>query len=476
MSLRLRLLIAAGAVAVVALVAADAATYRLLGSFLLGRVDASLEASHRGLEGRPGSGRPPGGPDEASEGELRPPSDVAPGLFVERVDQSGAPVGNVVPAREPGGEQLTPRLPSDIGTMALPPGIGEPHAYLTVASVQSEGPAFRIRVGTLAGGDRLVTGLPLRDVAATLHRLLLVEIVVTAAALAAAGALGWWLVRVGLAPLRDVEDTAGDIAEGHFDRRVPGDEEPTEVGQLARALNTMLDRIAEAFAQRDATEAHLRRFVADASHELRTPLAAVSAYTEMFEHPGAPREDLDRVMKGIRAETSRMNELVSDLLLLARLDEGRPIERRPVDLVALAGEAVETSRTVGPGWPVELAAAEPVEVMGDEVRLRQVLDNLLSNVRAHTPSGTHAHVRVDSADHEAVVEVADDGPGLQPDQAERVFERFYRTDPSRSRAHGGAGLGLGIVAAIVGAHGGRVTASATPGHGTTITVRLPLPS
>src|SRR5207302_8931650 len=154
-----------------------------------------------------------------------------------------------------------------------------------------------------------------------------------------------------------------------------------------------------------------RRVVPAATHELRTPLAAVSAYTEMFEHPNAPREDLDRVMEGIRAETGRMGELVEDLLLLARLDEKRPIERRPIDLVALAGEAVETSRTVGPDWPVELVAAKPVEVMGDEPRLRQVLDNLLSNVRAHTPSGTSTKVRVTESDHQAVLEVADSGPG-----------------------------------------------------------------
>jgi two-component system OmpR family sensor kinase len=474
MSLRLRLLIAVGAVALVALVVADAATYSSLRSFLLQRIDQQLEASHRGLEG-PGPFRGPGraGGDDVGPGEPPSAADFAPGLFVERLDASGAPSGTPVPARLPGGAEFSPKLPSGISTIALQQDVGEPHAYLTVPSAESGGPAFRLRVSVLPSGGRLITGIPLRDTEGTLHRLLFIELAVTAAALAAAAALGWWLVRVGLAPLQAVEATAADIAEGQFDRRVPGEDEQTEVGQLARALNTMLERIAEAFAQRDATEQHLRRFVADASHELRTPLAAVSAYTEMFEHPGAPPEDLARVMKGIRTETGRMSELVADLLLLARLDEGRPIERHPVDLVALAGEAVERSAAVGPQWPVHLVAANPVEVMGDESRLRQVLDNLLSNVRAHTPSGTPTEVRVRESDGQAVVEVADGGPGLTSEQAERVFERFYRTDPSRSRRHGGAGLGLGIVAAIVGAHGGRVQASATPGHGTTITVRLP---
>jgi two-component system OmpR family sensor kinase len=481
MSLRLRLLIAVGAVALVALVAADAATYRSLRSFLLQRVDQSLEASHRGLERFEQGGRGPGdgggGPrGDGGHGASGSAADVAPGLYVQLVDTNGKTIGITTPAREPGGMELVPKLPTNIAKIPLGQVIGEPHAYLTVPSTVGAGPAFRIRIAQLASGARLVTGVPLRDTSATLHRLLLIELAVTAAALAAAAALGWWVVRLGLRPLQAIEHTASEIAEGELDRRVPGDDARTEVGSLARALNTMLARIAEAFAQRDATEQHLRRFVADASHELRTPLAAVSAYTEMFEHPGAPREDLDRVMKGIRTETGRMGDLVEDLLLLARLDEGRPLVRHQVELVVLLAEAVETSQHVGPDWPMRLQAEGPVEVSGDEARLRQVFDNLLSNVRAHTPAGTKTDVRVRSSGGDAVIEVADVGPGLTPEQAERVFERFYRTDPSRSRRHGGAGLGLGIVAAIVGAHGGRVEASATPGSGTTVTVRLPLAS
>jgi two-component system OmpR family sensor kinase len=320
----------------------------------------------------------------------------------------------------------------------------------------------------------------------TLDRLVVIELVVAAVALAAAVLLGLWLVRVGLRPLSDVEETAERIAEGGLDQRVPGENDRTEVGRLARTLNVMLGRIQQAFAQRDHTEARLRasegrmrQFVADASHELRTPLAAVSAYAELFERGASDRpEDLRRVMGGIRGETSRMTELVEDLLLLARLDEGRPLDRRAVDLTAVCADAVRTARTVGPAWPVTLESDGPVEVVGDEARLRQVVDNLLANVRAHTPEGAEAILSV-TADHEgdgpprALLAVADRGPGIGEDAA-HVFERFYRADPARSR--GGSGLGLSIVAAVVSAHHGEVEAANRRGGGTVITVRLPMAS
>jgi two-component system OmpR family sensor kinase len=304
---------------------------------------------------------------------------------------------------------------------------------------------------------------------------------VTAGALVLAMAGGWWLVRLGLRPLAEVERTADAIAAGNLDQRVPGADDATEVGRLARALNVMLERIETAFTARLASEArlkesdrHLRQFVADASHELRTPIAAVSAYAELFDR-GADRhpDDLPRVMTGIRAETERMDRLVSDLLTLARLDEGLPIEVVPVELVALCAEAVHTATTVGPEWPVQFTASRPVEVRGDAVRLRQVLDNLLANVRAHTPSGTAATVSVTQIGGIAEIVVHDTGPGLPAEDAARVFERFYRVDAARARTHGGTGLGLSIVSAIVTAHGGTVTADSSPGEGMTVTVRLP---
>jgi two-component system OmpR family sensor kinase len=237
----------------------------------------------------------------------------------------------------------------------------------------------------------------------------------------------------------------------------------------------MLERIQTAFSELQLSENRLRRFVSDASHELRTPIAAVSAYAQLFKQGAAKNEDdLPRVMDGIERETARMGRLVEDLLLLARLDEQHPFEMEPVELAGLAAEAVETARTVGPEWPISFVASGPVEVMGDWGALRQVVDNLLGNVRAHTPAGTAAQVSVGRSGQNAVIEVADEGPGISEQQASVVFERFFRADRSRSRETGGAGLGLAIVATIVRAHGGEATAVAAPGRGALFRVVLPV--
>ncbi len=523
MSLRGRLLLAVGAVALVALVAADVTTYSLLRSFLFTRVDQTLDTTYFSvapmLRGRPalpagatptsrptagaaatrasgsigasgsagasGSTGASGSAGASDSTPLGPApagalSRLAPGTFVQERTSSGAVVPSVGQAAiAPGGRSYTPKLPAHIA--GLGKASGTPAVYFTVSSTQAGGPQFRVRAATVAGGRQLIVAAPLGDTVGTLHRLLAVELAVTAAALLAAGLLGWWLVRVGLRPLRAMERSAEAIAAGEPDQRVAGENDRTEVGRLAGALNVMLGRIQAAFAERDATESELRaseermrHFVADASHELRTPLAAVSAYAELFER-GADRKeaDLGRVMRGIRNESGRMKALVEDLLLLARLDEGRPLTREPVELVGLAAEAVQTAHTVGAEWPVRIDAVLPVETMGDRDRLRQVLDNLLVNVRTHTPAGTTTTISLSGDDGVAIIAVADDGPGLDADMAAQVFERFYRADPSRSRAHGGAGLGLAIVKAIVTAHGGEVSAGAAPGGGALFTVRLP---
>jgi two-component system OmpR family sensor kinase len=329
-------------------------------------------------------------------------------------------------------------------------------------------------VSSRPGGGALVVGQPLTDVTETLHRLVVVEVGVTAVALAVVTGLGMWLVRLGLRPLDQIETTAAAIADGELSRRVEFDDPRTEVGRLGRALNVMLSRIEAAFAERRASEDRLRRFVADASHELRTPLAAVRAYAELFRR-GADRrpDDLARAMTGIETESARMSSLVDELLLLARLDQGRPLELRPLDLTGVAEAAVDAARTVAPDRPLVLEAGRPVNVRGDSDRLRQVIDNLLANVRAHTPPETPAIVRVKQEGDAVVLEVADRGPGMDGDTAAHVFERFYRADPSRSRARGGVGLGLAIVAAIAEAHGGRATVSSTPGAGSTFRVTLP---
>jgi two-component system OmpR family sensor kinase len=470
-------------VAVAALVAADLATYSALRSFLLDRVDQGLQSSHVQIEQCLTTGCQQGfGPGPPSGDNGPAPARLDPGTFLEVRYPSGQPYVQDA-YRFPSNTPLSPKLPAVINgySKSADPG-GEPTRYFTAPAAQKGGPQFRVRASELSNGDQLILAVSLSDTMQTLHRLLLIELAVTGAALLLAGLIGWWLVHLGLRPLRDIERTAGKIAAGDLSHRVPGENRNTEVGRLAGALNVMLGRIQEAFAARDATEmalrqseGRLRRFVADASHELRTPVAAVSAYAELFERGASNRpEDLARVMRGIRGETARMGHLVEDLLLLARLDESRPIDRAPVDLTTVAGEAVEAAGAVGPEWPIEIQAGGPVMVSGDGVRLRQVFDNLLANVRAHTPPGTRATVTISSEGGQARCQVSDNGPGISPENADRLFERFFRADPSRSRASGGAGLGLSIVAAIVASHGGRVEAAPRPGGGATFTIWLPV--
>jgi two-component system OmpR family sensor kinase len=293
-----------------------------------------------------------------------------------------------------------------------------------------------------------------------------------------------------LRPLREVEDTAAAIAAGDLSRRVADDDPRTEVGRLGAAFNTMLGRIEQSFRAQAASEEEarrsedkMRRFVADASHELRTPLTSIRGFAELHRlqqgaGPGSGSADVGRSLQRIESEATRMGLLVEDLLMLARLDQERPLGEEPVDLLAVAADVVHDTAARAPDRVVRLVAVpspEPPVVAGDDARLRQVLTNLVDNAVQHAPPGTPVEVRVAAdAGRSAVVEVVDHGPGLSPEQKEHVFERFWRADSSRTREDGGAGLGLAIVSALVARHGGAVEVDDTPGGGATFRVRLPL--
>ncbi|CAM3669161.1 sensor histidine kinase [Isoptericola cucumis] len=289
------------------------------------------------------------------------------------------------------------------------------------------------------------------------------------------------LVHRSLRPLRRIEATAAEIADGDLSQRVPDLPPTTEVGSLSRSLNTMLAHIERAFSAQEESERRMRRFVSDASHELRTPLATVKGYGELYRMGALDTPaKVDDTMGRIEDSARRMSTLVNDLLVLARLDEGRPLRREEVDLAAMARDAVQDLHALDPSREVAVvglhdgAPPTAVPATGDPDRLRQVLTNLVGNVARHTPAGSPAELAVGTApDGGAVVEVRDHGPGIAPEQAARIFERFYRADSSRNRTSGGSGLGMAIVAAIVGAHDGHVSVADTPGGGLTVRVALP---
>ncbi|MFF3864885.1 sensor histidine kinase [Micromonospora sp. NPDC001898] len=380
---------------------------------------------------------------------------------------------------------------------------------------RNSGVRWRIIYAELPNGQMVAIAQNLTDVDQAVKRLIWIDLLVGGAVLILLASIGAAIVRTSLKPLVDIERTAGAIAGGDLTRRVPDPEEgqpcPTsELGRLSRALNTMLAQIEAAFTARAASEIaarsaeagardaaaaaqasetrarrseeRMRQFVADASHELRTPLTTIRGFAELYRQ-GAARapEETAGLLRRIEDEASRMGLLVEDLLLLARLDRERPLSLAPVELPLLAGDAVQAARVVAPDRRIELEiepGSGPLVVLGDDARLRQVIGNLMTNALTHTPPDASVTLRLRTEPGNlAVVEVADTGRGLSPEQAERVFERFYRADAARTRRAGGAtgtGLGLAIVAALVAAHHGAVEVAETPGGGATFRVRLPM--
>ncbi len=335
--------------------------------------------------------------------------------------------------------------------------------------------SYRMLVQRDRSGAVLVTAAPLTAADAAVARLIRILLGVGGLALVAAALASWWLIRRGLQPVDRMVETAAAIAAGDLSRRVPDADPHTELGQLGRALNEMLGQIERAVRAREASEERLRRFVADAAHELRTPLTSLRGYAELYRQGAISNpEGVGNAMRRIEAEGGRMARLVDDLLLLARLDQQRGLETAPVDIADLVREAVTDFAAVEPDRPVTQALDGEAVVLGDRVRLRQVVDNLLANARIHTPPGTPVHVAVTRDVDHVDVSVRDEGQGIAPEDQARVFERFWRADPARVRSRGGTGLGLAIVASLVQAHGGSVDVTSKPGHGATFTVRLPL--
>jgi two-component system OmpR family sensor kinase len=463
-SLRTRLLVGIAFVAVVLVVVALVVTTTTRNQ-LIGQIDDRLTSfSPRGHElpggedGPPGGGPPPAPPDGAPER----PSDAYQGY----VDADG----NLVTLFAPnvGDDDYAP---PEIAAESLPTSGSD---YFTVDATDGGG-TYRV-LAQDAGDVTTITALPLDDVQRTISRLILVEVIGSLTILAALGLVGWWVVHLGIRPVKEMTATATRIAGGDLAVRVPESAPGTESGELAVALNTMLGNLEQALEQRAASEARLRRFVADASHELRTPVTTIRGYAELYRHGGlTDPAALDDAMRRTEQEAARIGRLVDDMLALARLDEQRPLAIRPVDLAALARDAAADARASSPNRPIDVEAeSSPIVIDGDEDRLRQVIANVVGNALVHTDPDVPVTIRVERDGTTATLSVDDRGQGMTAEVAERVTERFYRADPSRSRHRGGTGLGLSIVDAAVSAHRGTVAIDSEPGRGTTVRLTMPL--
>jgi two-component system OmpR family sensor kinase len=428
----------------------------------------------------------------------------------------GGPIQQVVQPLSGGFSQScqnTSYGPSTASVAAVKSSLVTIPEWTTTIAGQSSGDRWRV-IGIpepLTNGTTgtMIVGLDVSSVYTTIQQLTGVDIVVSIVILSVLALVGYAVVQTNLRPLVDIEATAGEIAAGHLNRRVPERDPRTEVGSLGRSLNIMLSQIETAFHAREESEeaAHqseerMRRFIADASHELRTPLTAIRGFAEYYRQRGglargnghgAAAEDaggltpadLDRIMGRVEKEAARTGLLVEDLLLLARLDQQRPLARQPVDLLVLAADAVGDARLLAPARDIDLTVQPGAAflVIGDEPKLRQVIGNLMSNALTHTPEGTPIQVAISSGvldprasepTQAVLLDVIDHGPGLTPEQANRVFERFYRADQARTRATGGSGLGLAIVDGLVTAQGGIASVDTAEGQGARFRIALPL--
>jgi two-component system OmpR family sensor kinase len=498
MTLRLRLVLGLVVLVTAGLALFGFATYELYSRSQYDRLDSQIRASAPAVipslagqvglpfDGDGGGGKGPGpgdgghhgggpggGPGGEREGHPGPPAVVPLVGYAELRGRDGAVLTSVA-------QSSTAAVPQLDTTITETSGTGR---FWTSGSAAGSG-RWRVYAGPASGlpGDTVVMAVPTTEVTSALRRLLFLEGSGGAVLLALLGAGAWFLLRRGLRPLEQMATSARSITAGNLSERVGPSEGRTEVGQLGLALNTMLGELEGAFAERDRTEQRLRQFLADASHELRTPLTSIQGFAELFrlgDRPdaagrpaGAPGIDLPIIMRRIEEESARMKTLVEDLLLLARLDQTRPIERAPVDLAILAADACSDAVAAAPDRPVALDAPEPVVVPGDRDHLRQAIANLVANALRHTPAGSPIEVRARLEGGAATVAVRDHGAGLDDQALTHVFDRFWQAD--HARAGHGAGLGLAIVAGIAAEHGGTATAANAPDGGALFTLRLPL--
>jgi two-component system, OmpR family, sensor kinase len=379
-----------------------------------------------------------------------------------RLDPAGKIVGSL-----PSGPPDHPDPLPDVS------GLDTPVGPLTVDAVDGKGPRYRLVTSKLPAGGTLVTAVPLDDVDDTVADARQILFIAGAVALVAVAVAGWWAIRVGLRPVDRMVDTAQRIADGNITERLDVADPNSEMGKLSSALNQMLDRLEEAFAARTASEDRMRQFIADASHELRTPLTAIRGYAELYATSDDPGERAT-AMGRVKTAAVRMAGLVDDLVLLARLDQGRPLATEPVDVARLVTDAAADARAISPDRLVDVQTPlDGTTVVGDPARLRQVIDNLLSNVREHTPPGTRVGVSVAVEGDEVLVRVGDDGPGMTEEEAARAFDRFWQAPATDAHPRRGTGLGLAIVADLVRAHGGTIALQSAPGVGTLVTIRIP---
>jgi len=441
------------------LLASGIAVTSILRHDLISRVDETLLDASRSWAQAPR--RMPTPPIEGPN-PARPPSN----FYVRGIDPDRH-VWMAVNDRE-----AEPNLPADNDVGPVPVTLGSiAHSNVEWRAMTVRGPQ----------GELTTVAIDLSDVQSTVRALTYAQVGIGAAVLLVLGVVGYAVVHRSLRPLVEVEQTAAAIAAGELERRIPQRDPRTEVGRLSLALNGMLAQIQRAVASSESSAEHarssedrMRRFITDASHELRTPLTTIRGFAELYRQGAA--SDVEMLMSRIESESRRMGLLVEDLLLLARLDAQRPLERHRVDLLALASDAVHDAQSIAPQRDITMEVFDgpgTPEVLGDEARLRQVLGNLVANALQHTPDTAGITVRVGTDDNKAVVEVCDEGPGMSTEDAHRVFERFYRADSSRARTSGGTGLGLSIVDSLVYAHGGTVSITTAPGAGCRFKVNLP---